>query len=845
MGSFGYISVIALFCYIMLFLMFLSAKKNKLINSYLLVLLALILWTGGSFLMRCLAWPDYRLWYHVSIGGLLLFAFALYLFILRFTGQVYGNHSTFFGSLLLLVMVINSATGWFLKAPILIYSKTGTYTFEYNMTWRVSVLFLVSGLVVLDTLKTIYVTTKKDKVLYRQIEPTILGLIIMFIGNLALLIPTLKGFPIDIVTGVINACLMFYGLIKRRQFRLKYLSNGGVSYFVALALTVVIFSKIGSSMLGTLKTIFPVSEEYYLLIAAALMVLLTLLVAYMWRSIVNKVFIRDEQMQREGLQEFSTMVSKSLRIKDIYQEIVKMIKKATDIDGVYICVQSQKDNCYKIVYADSDLKSADFSLELDHPLVTYLKKSENSIFIRDFLNDISGKSMWEDEKQIFRKYGIELALGIKDDENNVRTVILLANTKKKTKINQNACSFIESVGLIAGIAIKNSLLYEKTYQESVTDDLTGLYNRRHFTEKLEETFASCKGQSLTLMLLNVDDFKLYNQLYGTVEGDKTLQKIARILKASVGENGICARYSGKEFAVILPYYDILASKVLAETISQQINRMNENQSNYAIRKLTVSVGISGYPYGAQSVKELLQNVDLAVYHVKQHGKNAVRVFDTTSSLEGETPKEKNDSPHNIYTEYESMVYALTATIDAKDHYTFHHSNNVAYYATSLATALKMNEETIEVIRQSALLHDIGKIGIGESILNKPGRLTEHEYEIVKTHVENSIGIIKHLPSLDYVIPAVLAHHEHYDGKGYPRQLKGEEIPATGRVLCIADSFDAIISKRCYKNSATLQQAIEILREEAGKQFDPVMVTVFCQLLEQGKVKVAANEENLQ
>ena len=113
---------------------------------------------------------------------------------------------------------------------------------------------------------------------------------------------------------------------------------------------------------------------------------------------------------------------------------------------------------------------------------------------------------------------------------------------------------------------------------------------------------------------------------------------------------------------------------------------------------------------------------------------------------------------NIYKEYESTIYALTAAIDVKDHYTFSHSNNVAYYATSLARELNLNSDIREIIRQAALLHDVGKIGISEAILNKTGKLTEEEYETIKGHVEASIGIIRHLPSLDYVIPAVIGHH---------------------------------------------------------------------------------------
>lgn len=198
--------------------------------------------------------------------------------------------------------------------------------------------------------------------------------------------------------------------------------------------------------------------------------------------------------------------------------------------------------------------------------------------------------------------------------------------------------------------------------------------------------------------------------------------------------------------------------------------------------------------------------------------------------------DSTDRAH-IYQEYESTIYALTAAIDAKDHYTFNHSMNVAYYATTLAATLGMNADMIEIIRQAALLHDVGKIGIPEYVLNKAGKLTDEEYETIKGHVEASIDIIRHLPSLDYVIPAVIGHHERYDGKGYPRRITGEDIPLTARILCVADAFDAMTSKRCYKEAYPVQVAKEKLLADAGKQFDPDLAFRFVECLENGTIKL--------
>ena len=437
------------------------------------------------------------------------------------------------------------------------------------------------------------------------------------------------------------------------------------------------------------------------------------------------------------------------------------------------------------------------------------------------------------------KKHIRYCAGLKDGDCLAGVILITAPSSKKGLVYDEV-QLISSVTSVASIAIKNARLYEKACIEARTDEMTGLLNRKYFYEVLNEEFEKNKEASLALAIINVDDFKLYNQLYGVKEGDICLQQIAAIIRSSVGDSGYAARYGGKEFAVLLPKYDLFSARNLVESIAKQIFVMNNRRTDMKLKAVTVSAGISAAPYAARNVKELMENVDLAVYHVKHSGKNGIQVFDTmfrNNNAQGLT----RDRAH-IYREYETTIYALTAAIDAKDHYTFSHSNNVAYYATMLATALGMNEDMIEIIRQAALLHDVGKIGIPEYVLNKPGRLTDEEYEIIKGHVEASIDIIRHLPSLDYVIPAVIGHHERYDGKGYPRRIAGEDIPLTARILCIADSFDAMTSRRCYKKAFSLEVAREKLLLDAGKQFDPELAYKFVECLDNGTITLVESEE---
>ena len=247
---------------------------------------------------------------------------------------------------------------------------------------------------------------------------------------------------------------------------------------------------------------------------------------------------------------------------------------------------------------------------------------------------------------------------------------------------------------------------------------------------------------------------------------------------------------------------------------------------------SITCGISTFPSISPDAKTLLHNAEQAIYYGKLGGKGHLTVY--------RTGLETRSTDSNLRTAYERVaptIYALTAAIDAKDSYTFIHSMNVSKYAVILARDLGMSENDIELVRDAGMLHDIGKISIPERILQKTSQLTPEEYEIMKTHVENSTKMIRYLPHMDYVIPAVLGHHERYDGTGYPRGLAGEDIPYMARILTIADCFDAMTARRPYKKPLSVSYAVSELKKNSGTQFDSELVNVFIRLINEGKITV--------
>ena len=838
MGDYIVVPIIALFCYIFLFMTMLAAQKNRIIKSFLLILVALLFWTGGSFFMRMQFWPSVKVWFDVSILGLLLLGFALFNFAYQYVGSKNRAVQIVWFLTTVIINLINICTGVFLREPSLVETASGQTSFVYDTTWPVVVFFIFCTAIIVHMFVLLFRYFKDHEVARRQFRPVLVGIGFMFLGHIAFVIPFFKGIPTDIIAGVPFAFCIFYALYRRRLFRLTLLASRGSCYALSAGLSVIVFVNLLRPLADFIKTQIPMLGEYDTLIIALTFTLFTCLVYFCMKKFIDSVFVKEEIVQAENLKAFSLAVSRSLQIDEILNGLVDIIQKTISVDRVYVCVPASDKQAYRIIRCSNPLSRPSFAIGRDNPAVLWLKEHDECLLLSEFRRTTAYKSMWETEKRALEDLNIECLAPLKDKDSLVGIVLLSAKDKGR-RYSYEDLNFLASVNSISSIAVKNSRLYERAYLEARTDELTGLLNRKYFYETLQKAYEDHRDEGLSLIILNLDDFKLYNQLYGNKEGDIALQKVARLIRASVGEHGYVARYSGKEFAIILPGYDLLAAKDLAENIRRQILDMNKASTDYTLKVLTVSGGVCSIPYAASTVKELIDNADMAVYHVKHNGKNAILAY-TTGDYRFEKSSSESADRHSAYSEYESTIYALTATIDTKDHYTFNHSNNVAYYATELARAIQLNADHVEMIREAALLHDIGKIGIPEHILNKPGRLTEEEYEIMKSHVENSIGIIRHLPSLDYVIPSVIGHHEHYDGKGYPRRITGEDIPLGARILCIADSFDAMISQRSYKQPYSIDKALHILLEEAGRQFDPQLVPVFAELVRSGRIQVPEN-----
>ncbi|MDD3809716.1 MAG: diguanylate cyclase [Erysipelotrichaceae bacterium] len=827
------IPIIAVSCYSFLLLAFLAAKKNPAINSFIAFLVIFTLWCGGSLLMRTQYLGMVKFWYDISLFGIVMAPYVL----LKFVKNLVGMKSTMLDYILLglclILMAINTYNGMFLASPTptVIANKT---VFIYETTWLVVFFFIVTGAIIANILLILFGKNHSDNTPISALNPVKLGLLILFLGNVLTVVPFIQGFPIDILSSIVFVFILFYTLYKNKLFKLDLLISKWVIYGFSGLISFIVLLNSTSALERLLDQILLVPKDNQIIIIAVLFTLFAFVLYRFLELFINRIYISDDTIRTNILKEFKNNAFSSLQVKEISRLIVNVIKDALGLKEIYILLPDEKKDYFKVVATSNPLNQIDFRLELNNPLVTLLNNTGDCILLDDLKKLNAYKSMWTEEKKELAYLNIEYFVPLIDDDKLVG-IFMLTHKNKSSKFTDDDIVFLENISLISSTALSKAQLYEVVYNEARKDDLTKLLNRKYFLAALKDLDKKRHDGLLSIAIFNIDDFKLYNQLYGYNEGDNVLIEVARILKANMEGIGICARYDSKVFACVFPNYDVNQTRLIAQKISKQINQINSKRENYKMKRITVSVGISTIPFLANNTTELINDAELAIYHVKRSGKDSIRISTGQVVKRNENPDEEVEHKAEIYSEYAAMIHALTAAIDTKDHYTYSHSNNVCYYATELAYGLNMDKDSIEIIKEAALLHDIGKIGIDEKILNKNGRLSDEERMIMQTHVENSVAIIKHIPSLTYVIPAVIGHHERWDGNGYPRKVRGHDIPLFARILCIADSFDAMLSKRSYKEVRPLEFALKEIEKNAGTQFDPELAVIFAELVRKQKI----------
>jgi diguanylate cyclase (GGDEF)-like protein len=391
-------------------------------------------------------------------------------------------------------------------------------------------------------------------------------------------------------------------------------------------------------------------------------------------------------------------------------------------------------------------------------------------------------------------------------------------------------------------SLHRARLYEEARQLALIDPLTGLRNHRAMQDVLRQEMASgtVQGLPVSIIMLDLDHFRKFNETFGHDVGDRALCAVANAIQSQLRHGDVAARYGGEEFIIVLPAMDAARAGTMAMRINAAIaaTEVVVDAAGQRVR-LTASLGHATFPMHASAPPSLLKAADLALFAAKRAGRNTVVAYTPTmletsgQFLPGASAFSAHDPSEITLPSGADLetVQALITAIDLRDGYTAAHSEGVSRYAVAIATEMNLPTEYVEVLRLGGLVHDVGKIGVPDQVLRKPGKLDDDEWRQMQAHTTMGEEILRPVEQLHHLLPLVRWHHERLDGSGYPDGLRGDEISLLVRILSVADVFEAFTAERPYHPGRPAIEGLRLLQREAAQgKMDPYIVEVFESLL---------------
>jgi diguanylate cyclase (GGDEF)-like protein/putative nucleotidyltransferase with HDIG domain len=531
--------------------------------------------------------------------------------------------------------------------------------------------------------------------------------------------------------------------------------------------------------------------------------------------------LREREQELSVINNCGAVITSSLDIQEIYGSFIEELKKLINVTWAAIVLE--QDNALSFIALSSEI-GTDWRVGEKVPLsgsgTEWVINNKKSIYEPD----LTQASMFATVSR-YIQWGLHSVVHLPLIAKGEAIGSFIVASRQVSAYTQRNIKLLEQLAAQIAMPVENARLYAQAEKKARIDELTGLLNRRSLDEMIDAEVSrhSRYGGIFSLAILDLDSFKLFNDNYGHLAGDKLLRQVGRIIRSAIRGSDLAFRYGGDEFAILLPQTTVDAARQVLERVRQRIASKAENSEIH----ITASIGLASWPADGISKNEVIAAADAALYRAKRSGGNQCHM--ASGSL---LPLDGVDSGAGIIDSRTlGIIYTLAETVDSKVTFTSSHSKKVTECALALAEAMKLETADVTRLETCALLHDIGKIGISNELLCKPDKLTAEEWEIIKTHPQLGASIISHIPQLAHCKAGILYHHERYDGSGYPEKLKGEEIPLDARILAIADAFSAMTSDRPYMTALSTEAALEEISRGAGTQFDPQLAKKFISIWE--------------
>jgi diguanylate cyclase (GGDEF)-like protein len=657
----------------------------------------------------------------------------------------------------------------------------------------------------------------RNELLYLMIGAVLVGIV-----SVRIAIPNLPGYAIEHVTLLANTLLIMYIFNKQTLPDFKFVAKRCLTYISgSILIATLYFTVIWGIQKLSGGWLTPLSVSTLVGLVFVFPWLLFTLRPHL-ELLVDRIIYRERLLYRRKVLDFSKNVTGVLSITELADGMLEAIPQAFNASRVSLLLPSNGEFVSQFGNNLIGFKNFDpIKLGNDGPIIAWLKKNDRPLTREIMETSSEFAALRGEEKEVIRTMDVCLLVPM---HTRGELVGILAVGKKRlgTHYSVDDITLLSRVADESAVAIKNAQLYFTTSEKVYTDELTGLLNHGHFHQRIDEEILRCCrfGSIFSVLFLDIDLFKTYNDTFGHLAGDEILRQVAECIRGSIRAIDVPFRYGGDEFAVILPEASLDDALTVGERIRKNIQSVMDNKGI----ALTCSIGISSWPTDGIGRESVINAADKALYWSKQKGRNQVSL---TSELNIDSREFIDiDGEHEIL----STIQALAATVDAKDPNTFGHSQKTSEYSVYVTKALGYTNDKIAILRAAALLHDIGKLRVSDGILRKPGPLDDEEWNVMRDHPRFGVAILKPIKALGICLPVIQHHHERYNGSGYPAGLRFDDIPMDARILAVADAYDAMTSERPYrKNKMSHQQAIDELARYAGTHFDPDIVHIFDEL----------------
>lgn len=542
----------------------------------------------------------------------------------------------------------------------------------------------------------------------------------------------------------------------------------------------------------------------------------------LYRELRHAAEINKELYQELSMvHELGNLLNSSLKLGFVINKAVQMVAELMKADG---CIMFLYDEDSDIIKTVSHFGFGEFSenIDLKETLPYYALKKKKKLLVNE------GSRPSHVDECIFDELGARSAIISPIVVKKQKVGVIAVYSKEKEIYVNKDLEFLETLANQIGIAVVNADLYERTELLACTDGLTGLFDHNYFLKALNKLLskAKAKEQPLSLIMVDLDDFKFYNDKYGHTVGDTILQTTAKILIENVRSEDVISRYGGDEFAVILVNTGEKKAAKISERIATSLaHEPFSDPESKNVFYITASLGVATFNASDITGKELIDLADKAMYQMKRNNKAKTESYLTEFE---ELESQLSASEKALL----DTIKILIQVLDSRDRYTWEHCRQVARYAIRIASKMGLSKEAISKIKLAAYLHDMGKIHVSPEVLNKRGWLDSEEMDLVKLHPVVGANLIAPIKGFGEVREIIYYHHEWFNGQGYPQGLKGKQIPLGARILAAADGFDAMTSNRPYRKAKSYNWALRDLKNQSGTQYDPQVVKAFLEVLKE-------------